>query len=120
MKMTKWTVIGAGAILAVASACSAEWLHQAYQGSFCAHGYKYIVDNSGTITVQDKESAGAIWSSGGGYSPAPPKWTDKIAFKDLGDLDNVIGDLQKVSKELHKQLGDDGASQPGCVQNCDK
>ena len=115
--MTKWTAISAGTILAVASACNAGWLHQAYQGSFCAHKHQYVVTNEGYIQVQTMMVPPGMYYNG---QTPEPIWTTEIAFNNLNDLDNVIGDLQKVSKEMHKQWGDAPVTACDTLKDCGK
>ena len=99
---TKTVLSIASALFLIASACNAGWLHQAYQGAFCAHDHRYVVSNDGAIYLQTKEYPTA-YGMNGAY---PEKqWTTDVTFSDLSDLDNVISDLQKVSKEMHQKGG---------------
>ena len=110
MRKKIW-IAGALAGLLIATGCHAGWLHPAFEGEFCAHNHKYIVDNSGSVLIQTK-LYGRVSLYNAGMDPTEKQWTTEIAFEDLADLDNVIGDLQKVSKEMHQKA--DGGCKPSC------
>lgn len=100
--------------LAFAGVCQAGFLHPAYQGEFCAHNHKYTVDNDGEIRIQTKEYGNSANFLVNGMMPEKT-WQTDIAFMDVQDLDNVIGDLTKLSKEIHRVQGEKGGP---CSDSC--
>ena len=110
MKKKTW-ITGAITGLLIATGCQAGWLHQAYQGEFCAHNHKYVVTNTGAILIETKQVSSMIYY--GSEVNRDKTWVADISFSDLSELDNVISDLQKVSKEMHQKQSDSGCK-PGC------
>jgi len=100
-------------ILLTTGISCAGWLHRAYQGEFYAHDRKYVVSNDGTLSVQEKHPYMPL-GGGGVCASSPPGWQTMIAFSSLDDLDNVIGDLKRLSAETHKAYGEG----TGCVDGC--